>query len=316
MATDKKITEQTEYLAAQSGDVMPIVDLATGLLKKITTANLLQSINASLSVLNLANTNNVNDIVALAARLTALESLAPTSANFPALKHLFLCNEATGGATLTDSVGGVIWSGSSPVSITNNGDGTINWTNAFDTMSGSWVVPGTGKKVVVIVAGKIAANQSLTFGAVAAGASANRGFRLGIGTGVNSKPLYNDGTTGVAGPTTFRAGTGAAATYAMSIDIAAGATGFKGYDFDGATYHDAGTTPAITPTTLVGENDMPGALSTTVTFANTLIRPAMIAVFHFNAVPSDMQTALTYTHLSALTSPYSKLLPPTWAGLV
>lgn len=74
-----------------------------------------------------------------------------TTATYPGLAHYFPCNEVTGETTVTDTVGGVVFT--PDAAVTNNGDGYIVPTtaSAASLTSGSWAAPGTKNVLFVCI---------------------------------------------------------------------------------------------------------------------------------------------------------------------
>jgi hypothetical protein len=233
----------------------------------------------------------------------------PTAENFPALKHFFKCNEASvaGAAVISDSIGSPVIT--VPTSLTNNGDGTIDFGAALTTLvSGSWESPGA-KKTLLLFAGLPAASGSnLKIGSVAA--AANFGFQIsGVPT---TYPRVNDGTTQVIDTDN----TSLNDAYCLILDWGTDGTGTTyGMKLSSIDHNNYSALSATTPASLAAITGLTfNATDNKLCSLGTSLNPAAIQIWHFDAVPSDYLDALLWTASMALTSPYNKLAYPGWRG--
>lgn len=223
--------------------------------------------------------------------------LAPTQANFPALKHFFPCDE-TSGLTITDSVGGVV--------ITPDTSLTFGTNHVVPTMStdvaigGTWELAGL-KKIVIIQIGVFngAASDTVHFGT--SGVSNARLSFLG-GTGKYSvrEDVNQLASTVLSGHSTNIVGQGFRLTPAS-------ATGFVSFETDnaGGSYSEKLAIDATTWST--GISVMPATAQLTVT------KLYSTAIFFFDTLPNDLEQAVTWMYNEHVNNG-NKTIWPGWNG--
>lgn len=238
------------------------------------------------------------------------QKYAPTAANFPGLKHFFMCNEATGSVNMVDSIAGLTVKSNNDATVTNNADGTLTLGAIKDIIvSGAVVSPGT-KKTLLIWAGKPSSTiPSITFGDVTDGTV--RGYKSNATSGA---PVVASNSGSLISGTAGLAGNGSQAQVRCLLmdwgtDGTGGTFGVTAYDFDGTTWTARAAVSLATATGIT-------TISQAITFqANA--RPAFIQIWHMTAVPGNIRNAVTWTYAMAMTSSlgYRKLAYPGWAGL-
>lgn len=83
-----------------------------------------------------------------------------TAANFPCVAIRFRCNETTGAVALSADISNLVLPAAA--GITNNGDGTIQWTGNISTItSGTIPQPASGASVMSIISAKPAAASNI-----------------------------------------------------------------------------------------------------------------------------------------------------------
>lgn len=250
---------------------------------------------------------------------------APTAANYPALKHFWPCNEATtsagAGVGLLDTVGGVTITGITTGAITNNADYTVTLTqNGGPSVTGTLATIPAGKCPVIVWLGAPASGDALVFGENTSGAithgispnSAHVGIKL-TATAAAVLRFHDGGGSASFTCAGTRTGTGDWAAYAMSLEYTA--TGMKAYSY-GANNGECLTS---TGTSLVEAGDAvttAGPATVITTWGAAVTVPAgiaMLAVFYFDDVPTDMHEALSWmTDNMAATG--EKVIYPGWIG--
>lgn len=242
------------------------------------------------------------------------QKYAPTAANFPGLKHFFMCNEATAATSLTDSISGLTIDSGASDALTNNANGTVTLSAAYTNIaSGTLASPGT-KKVLLVWAGSPASTQgNVIIGSIV---DANQqGIRsTANGSGTTTPALsYGSGSTitGTAG----LAGTGSQMQVRCLVldfgtDATGGTFGMSPFDFDGTTW------TARTATSIALASAGLPAINQAITIGSGT-KPAFIQVWHLTSVPENIRNAVTWMFAMATTSSlgYRKLAYPGWAGL-
>lgn len=234
--------------------------------------------------------------------------LAPTQANFPALRHLFKCDEATQASAwrMYDSIGNVVL-GNASTGLTNNGDGTLSLTGAGSLISGTWSPIAAGNKVLTLILGKpTVATNSFTMGSVAAATN------FGIRSVSSSTPTAsaNDVSTRVG--TTTGAGNSAARAVCSFFNFGS-ATGIGSYTFAGGASVTAIAAIGDVSAAVFTAGFQPEAIST----LSATMNPALIAVMHFATLPSDleMQAMVAWMYNNTLVnSAHSKTIYPAFKG--
>lgn len=222
--------------------------------------------------------------------------LAPTAANFPALKHLFPCDEAVGETTLTDSVGGVVLT---PDSI-GAFDGTklASMTAAVDTAltSGSWATIGS-KNMLLMIMGTYDSGTTWELSIGKNGASVTR-FRMrdNVTNIANATLSVSDSTNFIAD------GTDAIAFLYSKVHASQGIN--KG------VAAAAGVTTATVAGNLAGFTSYAAFSGEWQVDGFTNIYG--IAIFHFTAIPLDINNALLWMRNEWAAG--NKTIYPGWKG--
>jgi hypothetical protein len=242
---------------------------------------------------------------------TAIQ-LPPTTANFPALKHLFTYNEGTlpaGACTFTDSIGGATMGHATGTS-TANTDGTVTISTTLGVKGGNaWAVPGTKFALIIQLGKPTSASNSFTMGSM--GASAH-GYRLTIASS-GASAVNNGQAAAVAGTVDATlAGSGIAQANAVLFDFNS-ATGITQYKFDG-------TQPQVKIAAAGATTGLGGSGLTAVDASVALaagMNPALTAVLHFTLQPTDLeiQSAIAWMYYNTLVdSRHNKTIYPGFLG--
>jgi hypothetical protein len=141
--------------------------------------------------------------------------LQPTQANFPALKYLFKCDEASntvaGLTKLTCALTGIA-AGHATATLTNNGDGTVTFNASLNVLTGTLESPDA-KHAMIIALGKPTSAAS----SVQLGASATPTFSSSVNDPLIIDKAGTGGTPG--GPYNLSFSSGAASgTYMIGGD--------------------------------------------------------------------------------------------------
>jgi hypothetical protein len=233
--------------------------------------------------------------------LAAEAQLAPTQANFPALAHLFKCNEASvaDGATLTCSITGLKLSAASACSLTNRGDGTIVTSANLTVADRAWAPPGN-KKVLVLVIGKpTVAAPVVKIGETATGA--NYGFYTQASPSVTQK--INNGGTAVPGTFMGVAVAGQWLAYAVTFNLSTN-PGIQWYRRDLLVDNSGATTGDLSTITSLAQISQTALISAG-------LGAAMIAVMYFGTLPTaaEIKSALGWMHNNTSTNMNKTIYP-------
>lgn len=202
----------------------------------------------------------------------------PDTTNFPALKHFFPCTEASGGTTITDTIGGATIACSSGTIATTTTNAVRMGSSSNLTTAGTWFNPNTSPFVAFIV-----------YQGVGAGVTTVR-----MGTAAGNR--FNWNTTN---PTVIDAGLGATATgttYTLNTanTIYGRAMAIHAYNSaTGQTTYECDTGSTITALASTATNGAPaltsfGQLSSGAAGASWATAQATygVAIFQFTANPS------------------------------
>ena len=227
--------------------------------------------------------------------LSALDSpteLAPTQANFPALKHFFPIDE-TLGDTITDSVGGVVITPTSAPTFSGGKADDIT-TGAADALtSGSWAPAGT-KSILLMLLSTRAATHDVILGTA------------GVDSSIRTRNVTASifvGASGVVAESSFFAGTGTdeILTYALNS-----LSTTKGLNI---------LTTSETTHTLIraGQNGTSAGLMNSFADKITLTGHTDVygmAIFHFDTYPDDIEQAAFW--MQAEWAKGNKVIYPGW----
>lgn len=225
--------------------------------------------------------------------------LPATSANFPALKHFFPCNEAAGSLQITDIVGGVIVPTNAltkPDSVSIFASGG-NITDSDVTLTdGAWSAPGT-KKTLLFAVGDLGLASKVWMG------KASTGAFLGLSGQITTCSI-SDGTT-TKQATALTGG----AVYGIGVLIDwTNITSFEAIG-DGSAAYSAKAPVALSP--LAALNSIPAFAN----FNNINASLYGFAVFEFaGALPSDVASAVTWMTQNWIAG--KKGIYPGWKGLL
>lgn len=231
-----------------------------------------------------------------------------SASDYPALAHYFPCTSATAANAMTDIAGGLVINDGSNTANTINADYTVTLgTTKSVISSGAVASPGT-KAVVIMMAGIPAAtSNSCRFGVTTNGT--NKGFTLPA-TAAGAK--YCDGTNITTGAyvgtdNDNTVGDGAKFLTRGASFVPGSADGLINYDYDttGGVWAANHTTPIAIGSTGIT------TIEQQVNFGPSL-RPAFIAVWYFNSLPTDIKAALLWMSEKArlgVKAPY-----PGWKG--
>lgn len=220
--------------------------------------------------------------------------------NFPALKHLFPCTEATGATALFDIIGGVSIGGAT---LTNNADGTLTPSGILNTLDLPWANP-TGKNVLLMVSGKSTSGNA-TVGTIS---GSNYGARILISAG-NFTTNCNATIATIANP---KVGTGAAGTWALSAKYG-DASGLLAYGVLSTDTAVASTAAVSLATSTIGQ------WSNTVAISAAIV-PSIISLWHFTTLPTadQIKAACAWTNYYSMNSfngTYNKVPYPGFKGM-
>ena len=228
-------------------------------------------------------------------------NLKQNAVNFPGLKLQLSCNEATGAMVLVDDITGLVIADSTgAMTITNNGDGTLTFGSAFDSISGGALAsPGTKKLILVYIGKPSSTGNVLVFGTTTA--NGIRAFSTAAGVPlIASNSVVVNGTAGLVGD---------GVTLQGRVVVADWGNNLNSYDFDGTTY-TVRAPAALAATGITAIDNI-----CTVGFQ---ARPSLIQLWHFTTLPSaaEIKSMLTWTLGNLSASPYDKAAYPGWRGRV
>lgn len=230
--------------------------------------------------------------------LDSASEIDQSAANFPALKHFFMCDEAAGSSRIVDSVGGV----AVPTNALTKPDAYSifaaagNITNSDELLSaGAWVAPGS-KQTILFAVGDLGLASKVWMG------KASTGAFMGL-SGQITTCSVSDGTT-TKQATALTGG----AVYGVGVLVDwTNITSFEAIA-DGSAAYSAKAPVAMTP--LAAVNSIPAFAN----FNNINASLYGFAVFQFaGAIPGDVASAITW-----MTNRWKnghKAIYPGWKGV-